>query len=100
MPTAGNRRLGRLYGSRAGARNTRSAAIAQFLRPEFAIVLQPLERRLKLLITVLHLLKLTGELTDLILQAVDPDQKVCGPDLCECGSRAHQGTNDGNGDTV
>jgi len=40
---------------------------AELLKPKFVIVLKALERRLELLISVLHLLNLTGELTDLIL---------------------------------
>ena len=77
------RRLDRLCARRAGRSDARSAAGAELLKPEFVIVRQPFERRLKLLIAVLHLLDLTGELTNLILQAIDPDQKVRGTDLRE-----------------
>ncbi len=92
--------MDRLYDSGAGGRNARPSTAAEFLESEFVILLKPLERRLELLISVLHLLKLTGELPDLILQAIDPDQKLRGPDLRECGSRAHQGTKGGSSNAV
>jgi len=62
------------------------------MKPEFVVVLNPLDRRLKLLISVLHLLKLPSEQTDLILQPINPDQKLSGPGLRECDSRARQET--------
>jgi hypothetical protein len=68
---------------------------AELLRPEFVIVQKALERRLELLISVLHLLNLTGELTDLIFQAIYPDQKLGAPDLRKYGSRVRQNVTGG-----
>jgi len=77
---------------------------AELLRPEFVIVLKAFERRLELLISVLHLLDQTGELTDLIFQAIYPDQKLGATDLRKYGSRVRHsvtgGCNDSQGNSV
>src|SRR5215475_1271549 len=103
MPTPRRYRLNWRRSCRTGRWGARSTATAQLLKPEFIVVLKPFERRLKLLISVLHLLNLPGELTDLILQSIDPDQKLCGADLRECDSRARgeiaAGHNRGKGGT-
>src|SRR5215470_13429416 len=89
MPTPRRYRLNWRRSCRTGRWGARSTATAELLKPEFIIVLKPLERRLQLLISVLHLLNLPGELTDLVLQSINPDQKLCYPDLRACDSRAH-----------
>jgi len=77
--------------SRTGG-DARSSAAGKLLKPEFVVVLKPFDRRLKLLISILHLLKLPSEQTNLILQPINPDQKFSGPGLRECNSRARQET--------
>src|ERR1700732_157869 len=49
-----------------GGGGARSSAGAEFLEPIIVIVLHALERRLELLIAVLHLLDLSGELPKLV----------------------------------
>jgi hypothetical protein len=51
------------------------------------------ERGLELLISVLHLLDLTGQLTNLILQAINSDHKLRGTRLRKCArrDRRHKG---------
>ena len=57
------------------------------------VVLKSPERGLELLISVLHLLDLTGQLTNLVLQAINSDHKLRGTRLRKCArrDRRHKG---------
>jgi len=69
--------LVRRHGTGRRVHRARPTAIAELPRSQFV------DGRFELLISILHLLDLTGQLTDFILQPIDSDQKLSLPDLCE-----------------
>jgi len=59
----------------------RATAASKFSRPQFV------ERCFELLISVLHLLDLTGQLTNLVLEAIKSDHKLGGARLRKSAHR-------------
>jgi hypothetical protein len=75
----------------------RTTAVSKFSRPQFV------ERGLELLISVLHLLDLTGQLTNLVLQTINSDHKLRGARLRKSARRGRHdegGCNSGKSDAV